>query len=988
MPVQPAEEMAQLVSSQPARLAHYLGRSATPALVLLLAALVGFVWNFVDGEHGARILARDNLTLLTVSRVLSDAKDLETGERGFLLTGDDAYLQPYFRGLEALASVLGGNDATMMTERADLLGELHRRVDAKRAIAARLIGLRRTSGEAAARQLLVTGQDKASMDAVREQVAVIQNEARVRIAHQTARSRMRNRVMSAASALATLLAACWLAVVALARRRQERSAVDLLQGVLENAPVGLGFLDGNLHFRHMNLALAAMGDRALGASVGLSIWTVLPDLRERLEPRLRGVIENGLAVPSFEVETESNEHPGQTRHFQIAFFPLREAGEAASNGAGIVVGDITTRKRAEERLILSEQRFRSLITATTAIVWTTGADGAFTEPQPEWTAFTGQSFEEMRGWGWLDAIHPDDRGQTAREWTDFVAAVAVCKLEHRLRRRDGEWRVMAMRAVPILDAGAVREWVGLHVDITERRQAEDDLAQAKEAAEAANRAKSQFLANMSHELRTPLSAVIGYTEMLEEEVEELGQPQLLADLQKIESNARHLLSLINDVLDLSKIEANRMTVFAESFDVATLVHEVASTVETLVQKKANTLTVELAGDLGEMHTDVVKLRQCLFNLIGNAAKFTENGHIAVRAARDHRDGQDWISFAVADSGIGMSEEQLHGLFERFSQADVSTTRRFGGTGLGLAITRAFARLLGGDIAVESTAGQGSTFTVLVPATLPETPAPDPAPPPDIAARVVDAAGCVLVIDDDPAARDLLARFLEREGYKVCTAADGRTGLELAHTAAPRLILLDVMMPQMDGWSVLSTLKADPAVASIPVVMTTFVNDQNLGYSLGAADYLTKPIEWDELKRVMDRLGAGRSGGVLVIDDDADIRHRLGTMLARSGWSVTEAASGQAALDAVEQTIPAVVLLDLMMPEMDGFAFLRAFREQPGCREVPVVVLTAKDITAEDRVRLKSATEVLSKDSTSLTELGATVREMMSAPAMQPASELL
>jgi len=197
-----------------------------------------------------------------------------------------------------------------------------------------------------------------------------------------------------------------------------------------------------------------------------------------------------------------------------------------------------------------------------------------------------------------------------------------------------------------------------------------------------------------------------------------------------------------------------------------------------------------------------------------------------------------------------------------------------------------------------------------------------------------------------------------------------------------------MMPQMDGWSVLSTLKADPAVASIPVVMTTFVNDQNLGYSLGAADYLTKPIEWDELKRVMDRLGAGRSGGVLVIDDDADIRHRLGTMLARSGWSVTEAASGQAALDAVEQTIPAVVLLDLMMPEMDGFAFLRAFREQPGCREVPVVVLTAKDITAEDRVRLKSATEVLSKDSTSLTELGATVREMMSAPAMQPASELL
>ncbi len=982
---------------RPMQMARRFGRSAAPALVLLLLALGGFALNFVLGERAARVLARDNLTLLTAQRVLSDAKDLETGERGYLLTGDESYLAPYFQGVEALSRVLAGPASDMATERAERLAELRRHVDAKKAVAARLIEARRTQGEAAALLLLQDGQDKSVMDALRAEVALIQNDWRVRIARQTARGVMRNRVMTAAAAAAALLAACWLAAVALSRRRQQRSAAELLEGVLENAPVGLGFLDQDLRFRHMNLALAAMGDRALGASIGLSIWAVLPELRERLEPRLQGVIESGLAVPSFEVEASSNERAGQTRHFQVAFFPLRAAGDVAGDGAGIVVADITTRKRAEERLILSEQRFRSLIAATTAIVWTTAASGEFVEPQAEWTAFTGQGFEQMRGWGWREAIHPDDRDSVARKWDAAREAHALCSVEHRLLRRDGEWRVMAMRAVPILEDDVIREWVGLHVDVTERRQAADDLAQAKEAAEAASRAKSQFLANMSHELRTPLSAVIGYTEMLEEEVEELEQPQLLDDLRKIEGNARHLLSLINGVLDLSKIEANRMTVFPETFEVADLVHEVASTVDALVRKKANALVVELGAELGPMRTDAVKLRQCLFNLIGNAAKFTERGRITVQASRSRHDSVDWVQFEVADTGIGMNAEQLRGLFERFSQADVSTTRRFGGTGLGLAITRAFARLLGGDITVDSDEGHGSTFRIRVPANLPEAAATDGAnpagserpAPPESEAAVPSPADCVLVIDDDPAARDLLARFLEREGHRVCIAADGRAGLELAHSAAPRLILLDVMMPQMDGWSVLSALKADPALSAIPVVMTTFMADQNLAYSLGAADYLMKPIEWDALKRVLDRLAPGQAGSILTVDDDADTRQRLGAMLARSGWTVTEAASGQAALEAVAQGVPALVLLDLLMPGMDGFAFLRAFRDLPGCREVPVVVLTAKDLTPEDLQRLKAADQVLPKDSATMRDLGETVRHILSAaPAAQPAPELL
>ena len=434
---------------------------------------------------------------------------------------------------------------------------------------------------------------------------------------------------------------------------------------------------------------------------------------------------------------------------------------------------------------------------------------------------------------------------------------------------------MAVRAVPILtEDGTLREWVGTHSDITARKEAEAQIAAAKEAAEEANRAKSQFLANMSHELRTPLSAVIGYSEMLQEELEDLGEAGLIADMRKIESNARHLLGLINDVLDLSKIEAERVEIFSEDFSVAEVVAEVAATVEGLVEKKGNHLALAIAEDVGTAHTDVTKLRQCLINLLSNAAKFTENGRITLAVSRDP---DDVLVFAVTDTGIGMNPEQVGRLFERFTQADASTTRRFGGTGLGLSITRAFAHLLGGDIAVASREGEGTTFTLRMPAAYaaPETEAPPPAAPAE--------AGASILVIDDAATRDLLARFLERDGFRVTTASDGRMGLERARALRPRAILLDVTMPHMDGWSVLRALRADPELGATPIVMVTVLDEQTLAFSLGATDYLHKPIEWDHLKAVMDRFrpGAG-TGPVLMVDDDADARERLTTLLAREG----------------------------------------------------------------------------------------------------------
>ncbi|WP_152047448.1 response regulator [Aureimonas psammosilenae] len=509
-------------------------------------------------------------------------------------------------------------------------------------------------------------------------------------------------------------------------------------------------------------------------------------------------------------------------------------------------------------------------------------------------------------------------------------------------------------------------------ETTGQIMAERAAVAALQAAEEANIAKSQFLANMSHELRTPLSAIIGYAELLIEEAEEGTNPEDLAvDIRKIESNARHLLGLINDVLDLSKVESGKMDVYAETFRVTDAVRDVVITAQALVDKKRNRLVVEIAEDAGEMNTDITKLRQILLNLLSNAAKFTQDGTITLRVER----AGEVMRFRVSDTGIGMTPEQIERLFQRFSQADASTTRRFGGTGLGLALTKAFSAMLGGEVSVESEQHKGSAFTFSLPATYVEPPPQNDEP--DIAAQlpmdlVAEPGKVVLVIDDDPAQRELMTRFLAREGFATLTAADGETGLALAKEMRPRAILLDVMMPGLDGWTVLSRLKSDPDLAAIPVVMVTLVSERSLASSLGAADYVPKPVRWENFRQVMDRFRED-VGDVLVVDDDPDARSRLRHVLERDGWTVAEAGNGQEALDKVEVAPPRVVLLDLTMPVMDGFAFLHALRNRPGHRDIPVIVLSARELTAQDRAKLQSAVKVITKGTVSLRDVAADVR---------------
>jgi CheY-like chemotaxis protein len=397
-------------------------------------------------------------------------------------------------------------------------------------------------------------------------------------------------------------------------------------------------------------------------------------------------------------------------------------------------------------------------------------------------------------------------------------------------------------------------------------------------------------------------------------------------------------------------------------------------IQPLVAKNANRLEVRCPDAIGTMRADLTKVRQALFNLLSNACKFTERGTVSLAVTREAADGQDWMVFGVSDTGIGMTPEQLTRLFEVFSQADAATTRKYGGTGLGLALSRKLCRMMGGDVIVESEAGRGSTFTVRMPAVVAETVA-EPAAPAPPADRVATGVGTVLVIDDEAAVRDLMYRFLPKEGFRVVLAPGGEEGLRLARELRPDAITLDVMMPGMDGWAVLSALKADAEVADIPVIMLTIVDDKNLGYALGASDYLTKPIDRERLVTVLER--HRRDLPVLVVDDDAEVRRLLRRMLEPEGYTVLEAENGRVALERLRDAAPSVVLLDLMMPEMDGFEFVTEFRAHELWRAIPIVVITAKDLSTSDRDRLNGYVQkILQKGAHGREQLLAEVRELV------------
>jgi PAS domain S-box-containing protein len=608
-------------------------------------------------------------------------------------------------------------------------------------------------------------------------------------------------------------------------------------------------------------------------------------------------------------------------------------------------------------------------------------DGTLVTVNPAYAQMIGRSIAETLQLNYWNDIVVEEN--VANEQTQLqVLKIGECygPLEKEFRHKDGYHVPVKLSARIIKREGKPYAWS--HVEnISGQKWMIMELKQAKKKAEEANIAKSQFLANMSHELRTPMNTIVGYTEMLEEEVKECANPNLLQDVKSIHAAAKHLLGLVDGILDISKIEAGKIHLYCERFDLKTMIQNTITTIGPIIEKKANALKISYDDDLGEVYTDLTKVRQILINLLSNASKFTDQGIITLEVRRQRTSDEDWITIGVTDEGIGMTGEQQANLFQVFTQADASISRKYGGTGLGLAITKHFTQMLGGTIHVESEFGKGSHFKVRLPAQMTTKKSKPNKLVDDTKVKMSDSPvekSLLLVIDDDETVREILEAYLSKVGYQVIGADSGPEGIKLARQMRPDAITLDVMMPGMDGWEVLSQLKAEPELAHIPVIMLTMTEEKDIGYSLGAAEYLTKPITRTELIKVLRKYRSLKAPSiVMLVEDDPNTRQMMIRMLQKVGWFVIEAENGEVALQKVQTQKPDLILLDLMMPKMDGFEFLIQLRQQKACSSIPVVVLTAKDISMEDRLWLNNKADIIfQKGAYTRDELFAQLRQLL------------
>lgn len=635
-----------------------------------------------------------------------------------------------------------------------------------------------------------------------------------------------------------------------------------------------------------------------------------------------------------------------------------------------IASDITERREAERILRDSETRFRS--------VWEDSSDGMRLMDEKGTVLSVNRAYCKMMN------IAPEEIiGKPISEVYEIsVRDNVMAKVAQRFSTENIEphmVRSLVLRngktiTVEVSNSMIEREnnqpvLLSIFRDVTERRKAEEkireqikiieeqnvELAQAHDKAMEATKAKSAFLASMSHELRTPLNAIIGYSEMLLEEMRDEKELRFRDDVEKIRLAGKNLLNLINEVLDLSKIEAGRMELYLEEFDMKELINEVAATVEPLIKKSENTFVLNVVDMFPPVLLDMTKVRQILFNLISNASKFTQKGIITLAASvrRSPDNSGTEIVLKVSDTGIGITEEQKAKLFKEFSQADSSTSRQYGGTGLGLAITKHFCEMMHGSIDMESIPKKGTTFTVILPQRIEsETSETKRKETAVVSERSVPVGSAVLVIDDDPSVLDLLQRFLTKEGYFVECSSNGDEGLKLAKEILPMAIILDVMMPHKDGWAVLQEIKNDPVLKSIPVIMYTMVDERNFGIAIGATEYLIKPVSKEEILQVLEKFRHRiNSGYILIVDDDPDLRDIATRTIEKEGWSVQSAENGKIALSILEQGMPSIIFLDLMMPVMNGFEFLSVFETHREWDRIPIVIITSRDLSLEERQRL-------------------------------------
>jgi PAS domain S-box-containing protein len=792
------------------------------------------------------------------------------------------------------------------------------------------------------------------------------------------------------------------------RTEELNAASGRLNLALTSMPNGLYMLDKDFNFamfneRYLELLEIPPGIVEVGASVRSAIqfnanryYYSDVDPTELVEMRYAQLTKSASGITTL---VSSTGRTIEIRHSRI------EGG-----GVVVVLSDISDLKAQEanlkernndlqiiqNELSKSEKRVSKIIQSS--------PDGIITIDQTGTIQSINESAETMFGYSADDAVGrnikiiipqkyiADHEYKFSRYTFGSQSAVVGSQNQIEGARKDGSVFPIELSIEAVeLDDGEVI-FIGTMRDITARLQMEESVNEAREQAEIANAAKSGFLANMSHELRTPMNAIIGYSEMLAEDAEEGGLDDMTKDLGKITSAGKHLLSLINDILDLSKVEAGKMELFLETFNFSEVVEEVAATAKTLVEKNNNEFVIEIGKGLGEVHSDLTKTRQMLLNIVSNAAKFTSDGTVTLLGEKFQKGNVEWIRMAVRDTGIGIPEDKIEKIFQEFSQADESTTKNFGGTGLGLALTRRLAEILGGVIRVESVVGQGSSFIIELPLNVAKhhqglelEASFDDADRTETEVQLKNELAAIdrenpliLVVDDEFTARDLLQRTLEQEGYQVRTAQNGTEGLSLAAELIPDLITLDVIMPGMDGWTVLRKLKEDERLKDIPVLMVSIVGELGLSYELGAVAALQKPVDRNKLRAIIRKHVKSGSKNALIIEDDDAARAGMQKILKSEKWDVAEAINGREGLEQCKENAFDLILLDLIMPVMDGFEFLHRLRNSDyPSSGASVVIVTAKNLDAQDHAKLAgSVEEIVVKTGNSIDETLARIRAVL------------
>ena len=711
------------------------------------------------------------------------------------------------------------------------------------------------------------------------------------------------------------------------------------------------------------------------ASRALWAGTIHPDDYERAVERWWSSVALG---ETFEVEGRLRRRDGQMRWHLARFVPVRDDGGGVTAWCGTIT-EIHQIKEAERALRESERRFKAMADSAPAVLWVAEPDGRCSFLSQGWYESTGQDPGGGLGLGWLDAVHPDDRDLAGRIFLDALGRREPFQVDYRLRAADGSYRWATDLGRPRFDDdGRFLGYVGSVIDVAERKEAEQQAAEARLLAEAASRAKSEFLANMSHEIRTPMTAILGYADVLARQV---ADPDDLQCVETIRRNGDHLIGLINDILDLSKIEAGRVEVERHRFEPDRLVAEVCSLMDVRAREKGLRLEVEAPGPLPEtVESDPTRLRQVLVNLVGNAIKFTESGEVRVVVRLEEDDpAAPRLRFEVADTGIGIAPEQADRLFRPFTQGDSSMTRLYGGSGLGLVICRRLVELLGGEISVESAPGRGSRFAFTVaagplegvPRVAPRT-GIDAAAPPEEEGPPRRLSCLVLVADDRPDIRSLARMYLEDAGARVKTAEDGEAAIAALRRAEGAgtpfdVVVMDMQMPRLDGYSAVSRLRAEGyARPVLALTASAMRGDRERCLASGCTEYLPKPIDRRLLVDLVGRLAdlppsasasarpatsahPPRQGGlrVLIVDDSPDICRVTSRLLGLSGHEVRSAGDGRSALEMASGHMPEVVLLDLGLPDMDGLDLVRHLKAIDGLRGSTFIAVTGRD-RREDR----------------------------------------